>query len=185
MAQKKSKVHKFPLVGKKYRTSYYDESGKRQYISHADEHELMRMRIAAQEEVAEGRHVAAQDAGTLTEAYRAFYENRSEKPDLDPVYIKQIESHWRLCLSQIKVDNKLISAINIKQFSKKKILKSVGEQIEKFHIKKGNELRYAASNFGTFKAILTTPFLMSCAHRLIELSGRRRKLIGKGAKIRA
>ena len=154
MAQKKSKVHKFPLVGKKYRTSYYDESGKRQYISHADEHELMRMRIAAQEEVAEGRHVAAQDAGTLTEAYRAFYENRSEKPDLDPVYIKQIESHWRLCLSQIKVDNKLISAINIKQFSKKKILKSVGEQIEKFHIKKGNELRYAASNFGTFKAII-------------------------------
>lgn len=154
MAQKKSKVHKFPLVGKKYRTSYYDQSGKRQYITHADEHELMRMKISAQEEVAEGRHVAAKDAGTLTEAYRDYYENRSEKTDLDPDYIKAIERHWRLCLSQIKVDNKLIATLNIKQFPKKKLLVAVGEQIEKFQLNKGNELHYASENFGTFKAII-------------------------------
>lgn len=154
MAQKKSKVHKFPLVGKKYRTSYYDQSGDRQYITHADEHELMRMKIAAQEEVAEGRHTSAKDAGTLTEAFNNFHKNRSEKKDLDPDYVIALKGKWDHCLSQIKVDGKLIASINIKQFAKRKLLIACGEQIENFQIAKGNELRYAAANFGCLKAIV-------------------------------
>jgi len=154
MAQKKSKVHKFPLVGKKYRTSYYDEKGKRQYISHADEHELMRMKIAAQEEVAEGRHTSAKEAGTLAEAFKAFHTNRSEKTDIDPSHIRQIKSKWDNCLSKISVDGTLIATINIKQFSKRKLLIACGEQIERFQIAKGNELRYAAANFDVLKAIV-------------------------------
>ena len=155
MAQKKSKVHKFPLVGKKYRTSYYDESGKRQYISHADEHELMRIKNVAQEEVAEGRHTSAKEAGTLTEVYLDYYENRKKQDGLTRSYVDNIERHWRLCLSELQVDGRLIAKKNIKEFCKKKLLVAVGEEIAAFQKSKGNTKRYAGAIFTTFQSIIT------------------------------
>ena len=155
MAQKKSKVHKFPLVGKKYRTSYYDEKGDRQYISHADEHELMRMKIAAQEAVAEGRHTSAKEAGTLSEAFRDYLENRKKQEDLTKAYAENIERHWRVCLSELQVDGRLIAKKNIKEFSKKKLLVAVGEEIAAAQAAKGNSQRYAGAIFTTFQSIIT------------------------------
>ena len=152
MAQKKSKVHKFPLVGKKYRTSYYDQKGDRQYITHADEHELMRMKIAAQEEVAEGRHTAAKNAGTLTEAYHDYMaskKNQQIEEGIEDAYIASIERHWRLHLSTLKVDGFLIAKKNIKQFSDHNFMASIKNELVRDQISKGNELRYS-------KAICTT-----------------------------